>query len=136
MFETIRQNSAYRSVRYSTVRKDSLTADKSARQSSFRFKPKPVEESTFYKTRTIDVKPQTAAQTFYNPEKSSYLQSFDSMFQSEKKVKNKQDDSFQGCQIKIKFTNFDNSFLQEDGTEFTLLDPFHRPYSYLTVPLI
>ena len=73
MFETIRQNSAYRSVRYSTIRKDSLTADKPHRVSGFRTKPKLIEESTFYKTRTIDLKPQTAAQNFYNPEKSSYL---------------------------------------------------------------
>ncbi|MCB0369553.1 MAG: hypothetical protein KDD45_08935, partial [Bdellovibrionales bacterium] len=61
MFETIRQNSAYRSVRYSTIRKDSYTADKNHRFSSFKVKPKLGEESTFYKTRTIDLKPQTAA---------------------------------------------------------------------------
>ena len=73
MFETIRQNSAYRSVRYSTIRKDSLTADKPFRPTAFRTKPKHIEDSTFYKTRTIDLKPQTAAQTFYNPEKSSYM---------------------------------------------------------------
>ena len=115
MFETIRTNSAYRSVRYSTIRKDSVTADKSFRP-TFRTKPKQVEDSTFYKTRTIDLKPQTAAQNFYNPERSSYMESFDSMLQSEKRVKNKDDDSFQGCEIKIKFTNFDKNFLKEDGT--------------------
>ena len=135
MFETIRQNSAYRSVRYSTIRKDSLTADKPRNMSGFRPKPKQLEESTFYKTRTIDLKPQTAAQNFYNPEKSTYMESFQSMFQSEKKVKDREDDSFQAYEMRVKFTNFDSSFLKEDGTEFTLLDPFHRPYSYITVPM-
>jgi len=133
MFETVRQNSAYRSVRYSTIRKDSLTADKPRNMSGFRPKGKQLEESTFYKTRTIDLKPHTAAQNFYNPEKSTYMESFQSMFQSQKKVKDKEDDSFQAYELKVKFANFDSSFLKEDGTEFTLLDPFHRPYSYLTV---
>ena len=64
MFETIRQNSAYRSVRYSTIRKDINTADNTTRLNSFRVKRKPIEESTFYNTRTLDVKPQTSAQPF------------------------------------------------------------------------
>ena len=55
------------------------------------------------------------------------------MFQSEKNVKRKDDDIFQACEIKIKFTNFDKKFLKDDGTEFTLLDPFNRPYTYITV---
>jgi len=53
MLETIRQSTAYRSVRYSTVRKNSHTADRSQRFSEFRSKPKNIEESTFYKTHTI-----------------------------------------------------------------------------------
>ena len=61
------------------------------------------------------------------------MESFQSMFLSEKKVKDKEDDSFQAYELKVKFANFDSSFLKEDGTEFTLLDPFHRPHSYLTV---
>ena len=77
MFETLRQNSAYRSVRYSTIRKDSHTADNTARLSQFRVKRKPYEESTFYKTRTIELKPQTATQNFYNnPERCCYNDTF------------------------------------------------------------
>ena len=135
MFETIRQNSAYRSVRYSTVRKDAYTAEKSTRLSQFRVKRKLGEESTFYKTRTIDIKPQTAVQpsVFENPEINSYMDTFHSLFQSEKKVKGRDEDEFQGCEIKIKFTNFDNEFEKDDVTEFTLLDPFHRPYTYVSV---
>ena len=72
MFETVRQNSAYRSVRYSTIRKDNHTADKPHRLSQFRAKPK-LEDTTFYKTRTIDLKPQTATHNFFNPEKSTYM---------------------------------------------------------------
>jgi hypothetical protein len=47
-----RQNSAYRSVRYSTIRKASFTADMN-RQSLTRHKKKPLLESTFYNTRTL-----------------------------------------------------------------------------------
>jgi hypothetical protein len=86
----------------------------------------------------MDVKPKTAARPFIDdPERNSYMETYNSMYQSEKRVKERDDDIFQGCEIKVKFSNFDHSFLKEDGTEFTLLDPFHRPYSYLTVlPLL
>jgi hypothetical protein len=47
-----RQSSAYRSVRYSTIRKASFTADMN-RQSLTRVKKKPLLESTFYNTRTL-----------------------------------------------------------------------------------
>lgn len=38
------------------------------------------------------------------------------MLQSEKKVKDKQDDPFKACSLKVKFENFDDNFLKEDGT--------------------
>ena len=83
MFETLRQNTAYRSVRYSTIRKDSYTADKPTRLSQFRVKHKFGEESTFYKTRTIDVKAQSGVQpSFANPERHSYMDTFHSLFRS------------------------------------------------------
>jgi hypothetical protein len=47
-----RQHSAYRSVRYSTIRKESFTADVD-RLSLHRMRKKPQLESTFYNTRTI-----------------------------------------------------------------------------------
>jgi hypothetical protein len=68
-----------------------------------------------------------------NPERNSYLESFHSMLHSEKIVKQDDDIDFKTCEIKLKFNNFDHNFAKEDDTEFTLLDPFHRPYSYLTV---
>lgn len=55
------------------------------------------------------------------------------MLHSEKTVKQDEDIDFKGCELKIKFTSFDQNFAKDDDTEFTLLDPFHRPYSYLTV---
>lgn len=55
------------------------------------------------------------------------------MLHSEKAVRLDDDIDFKTCELKIKFTNFDNNFVKEDDTEFTLLDPFHRPYTYLTV---
>ncbi len=134
MFEAARQNSAYRSVRYSTIRKDAHTADTPHRLSQIRVKRKPIEESTFYNTRTIELKPRTAIQqSFENPERINYIETFHSLFQSEKRVKNKDDDTFNACELKLKFTNFNHSFLKDDRTEFTLLDPFNRPYTYLNV---
>ena len=63
------------------------------------------------------------------------------MFHSEKKVKerpiNNEENPLNYQGIKLKFTNFDHSFVKDnDGTEFTLLDPFHRPYTYLIVSLV
>jgi hypothetical protein len=55
------------------------------------------------------------------------------MLHSEKNVRLDEDIDFKTCELKIKFTNFDNNFVKDDETEFTLLDPFNRPYSYLTV---
>lgn len=53
MFESReRQSSAYRSVRYSTIRKESYTADVD-RMSLNRMRKKPLLESTFYNTRTL-----------------------------------------------------------------------------------
>ena len=48
-------------------------------------------------------------------------------------MKDKEDDTFNACELKLKFANFNNSFLKDDGTELTLLDPFNRPYTYLNV---
>ena len=74
-----RQNSAYRSVRYSTIRKESFTADVD-RLSLHRIRPKKAAlDSTFYNTRTIELKPPTAPN---NPERTNYLQSFKSMMNS------------------------------------------------------
>ncbi len=52
---------------------------------------------------------------FANPETSTYMESFTSMFHSEKNVKEK-DNAFKSLGLKIKFTNFDDDFLKEDGT--------------------
>lgn len=68
-----------------------------------------------------------------NPERNTYLESFHSMLHSEKAVRLDDEIDFKACELKIKFTNFDQNFAKEDETEFTLLDPFNRPYSYLTV---
>ena len=88
MFEHRRQNSAYRSVRYSTIRKDNFTPDLSHRLSTFKAGKGLAEESTFYNTRTLDFKPQTAGPAMFdNPETTTYMQTFTSMFHSEKKVK-------------------------------------------------
>ena len=57
MFEHRRQNSAYRSVRYSTIRKNNFTPDLSHRLSTFKAGKGLAEESTFYNTRTLDFKP-------------------------------------------------------------------------------
>ena len=42
-------------------------------------------------------------------------------------------DLFKTCELRIRFSNFDEDFIKPEGTEFTLLDPFHRPHAYLTV---
>jgi|688.fasta_scaffold75103_5 hypothetical protein len=55
------------------------------------------------------------------------------MLHSEKAVGLDEDIDFRTCELKIKFSNFDNNFLKDDETEFTLLDPLNRPYTYLTV---
>lgn len=55
------------------------------------------------------------------------------MLHSEKAVRLDEDIDFKTCELKIKFSNFDNNFVKDDETEFTLLDPFSRPYTYLTV---
>lgn len=55
-----RQQSAYRSVRYSTIRKDSQTADPD-QLCQFRIKRR-AAESTFYNTRTLDLKSYTSQQ--------------------------------------------------------------------------
>lgn len=55
------------------------------------------------------------------------------MLHSEKAVRFDDEIDFKTCELKIKFTNFDHNFVKEEDTEFTLLDPFHRPYTYLTV---
>lgn len=128
-----RQGSAYRSVRYSTIRKESFTAHED-RLSLNRLKRKPQLESTFYDTRTLEMKPR-ASMVQNNPEKISYLESFHSMFQSEKKVKDFPDDDLKPCNIRVKFSSFDQDFASPSDTEFTLLDPFQRPYSYLKVEL-
>lgn len=57
------------------------------------------------------------------------------MFQSEKKVKDLPDEDFKLCNIRVKFTSFDQDFASPSDTEFTLLDPFQRPYLYLKVEL-
>ena len=38
------------------------------------------------------------------------------------------------CELKIKFTNFDSTFGREEDSDFTLLDPLHRPLTHLAVP--
>jgi hypothetical protein len=78
------------------------------------------------------MRPQNSLQS-NNPERVSYLESFHSMLHSEKAVRLDDDVDFKTCELKIKFTNFDQNFLKDDETEFTLLDPFRRPYTYLTV---
>lgn len=120
-------------MRYSTIRKESFTADVD-RMSLNRMRKKPLLESTFYNTRTIELRPQKSTQS-NNPERNSYLESFHSMLNSEKMVRLDDDIDFKTCELKVKFTHFDHNFEKEDDTEFTLLDPFHRPYSYLTVTL-
>lgn len=55
------------------------------------------------------------------------------MLHSEKAVRLDEDIDFKTCELKIKFSNFDNNFVKDDETELTLLDPFSRPYTYLTV---
>lgn len=55
------------------------------------------------------------------------------MLHSEKAVGLDEDIDFRTCELKINFSNFDNNFVKDDETEFTLLDPFNRPYTYLTV---
>jgi hypothetical protein len=78
------------------------------------------------------MRPPTSAIT-NNPERNTYLESFHSMLHSEKAVRLDEDIDFKTCELKIKFVNFDNNFGKDDVTDFTLLDPFNRPYTYLTV---
>jgi hypothetical protein len=129
-----RQQSAYRSVRYSTIRKDSQTADPD-QLSQFRIKRR-AAESTFYNTRTLDLKSYTSQQPERprinaNPERPDYLSTFHSLLNPQRP---EEDDLFCQVQPRLRFTSYDTAFEQPENTEFTLLDPFHRPYAYLTVP--
>lgn len=90
-----RQNSAYRSVRYSTIRKESYTADVD-RLSQNRMRKKPLLDSTFYNTRTLEMRPQNSLHS-NNPERPSYLESFHSMLHSEKAVRVDDDIDFKTC---------------------------------------
>lgn len=55
---------------------------------------------------------------FDSPEKSTYMQTFTSMFHSERKVKekstNNEESTLNNYGIKLKFTNFDSNFLKDD----------------------
>lgn len=127
-----RQNSAYRSVRYSTVRKQTLTAD-SPRPTFSQPKPRGAMASTFYQTRTIDIQPEKRSIRLEQFKRAPYFDTYQSMFNSEKIAKEEDPETFKTCELKIRFANFDEEFVKPEGTEFTLLDPFHRPYAYLTV---
>ena len=81
-----RQQSAYRSVRYSTVRKQTQTAD-SQRPYFSRSKGKTAMASTFYNTRTIELQPERASSRMDQYRKAPYFETFQSMFQSERAVK-------------------------------------------------
>lgn len=50
-------------------------------------------------------------------------------------MKDLPDEDFKLCNIRVKFTSFDQDFASPSDTEFTLLDPFQRPYLYLKVEL-
>ena len=78
-----RQQSAYRSVRYSTVRKQAQTAD-SQRPYFSRPKGKTAMASTFYHTRTIDLQPERTSSRLDQYRRNSYFETFQSMLNSER----------------------------------------------------
>ena len=82
-----RQQTAYRSVRYSTVRKQAQTAD-SQRPYFSRPKGKTAMASTFYHTRTIDLQPdlqpERTSSRLDQYRRNSYFETFQSMLNSER----------------------------------------------------
>ena len=81
MFNIRRQSTPYRSFKYSSVRKDSYTADPST-VTQFRVKRKSMLESTFYKTSTIEVHNQNTEEERGSPRKDRYLETFNSLMVS------------------------------------------------------